>query len=152
MRRLLLAALALAGAGTGGWAVFARLQGDSELVFQSDKLSDLIVHQRSAHGQITITNQGRQGGVLHRFDGRIVSGPPGRVLVTRKGSRPPERGWWVSNVLKPGESTVAEVDVELDEPARTPVIIELDAHEIGRRLTVHRTLRLSIPDLTSASA
>jgi hypothetical protein len=145
VKRLALAVLALAGGAVGGWFAFARFQGDSELTFDGDKLANLVVHGRTAHGEITVVNTGQQGGVLHRFDGRIVSGPPGRVLVTRKGSRPPERGWWVSNVLKPGDSTVAEVDVELDDSPRTPVVIEIDAHEIGRRLVVHRTLQVSLP-------
>lgn len=128
-----------------GWRAFARLQGDAELVYESPTLARLVTHDRTAHGEITITNRGKQGGVLHKFEGRVVAGPPGRVLVTRKGSKPPERGWWVSNCLKPGESCVAEVDVELDEPPTGPVTIELDAHEVGRGLKAHRVLRLSVP-------
>jgi hypothetical protein len=128
-----------------GWRAFTRIQGDSELVYDTPSLSNLVTQDRSVHGEITITNRGKQGGVLHRFEGRVVSGPPGRVLVTRKGSKPPERGWWVSNCLKPGESCVAEVDVELDEAPSGPVTVELDAHEVGRSLKVHRVLRLSVP-------
>ena len=144
MKRLLTTA-GLGGMAVAGWRTLARLQGDAELVYESPTLANLVTHDRTAHGEITITNRGKQGGVLHKFDGRVVSGPSGRVLVTRKDSKPPERGWWVSNCLKPGESCVAEVDVELSEPPTGPVTIELDAHEVGRRLKVHRVLRLSVP-------
>jgi hypothetical protein len=96
------------------------------------------------HGELTVVNRGRVGGVVHKLDGRLISGPPGRVLVTRKDSRVPVRGWWRSNCLVPGESCVAEVDIELDEPATGPVTIELDIHEIGRRLKVHRVLRVDV--------
>ena len=140
--------LTTAGMGAtvlAGWRALTRLQGDSELVYESPTLSRLVTHDRSAHGEITVTNRGKQGCVLHKFEGRVVAGPPGRVLVTRKDSRPPERGWWVSNCLKPGEWCVAEVDVELSEGPTGPVTIELDAHEIGRGLKVHRVLRLSVP-------
>ncbi len=145
MKRLVLTTAGIGGVITAGWRAIERLQGDSELVYESPTLANLVTDDRSAHGEITISNRGKQGGVLHKFDGRVVQGPPGRVLVTRQGSRPPERGWWVSNCLKPGESCVAEVDVELEEPANGPVAIELDGDELGRGLKVHRVLRLSIP-------
>lgn len=144
MNRVLLGALGVAGAAAGGWTVFAGLQGNAEFAFEEQTLSGVVVRDRVVHGEITVTNRGRQGGVLHRFEGRILEGPPGRVLVTRKGSRPPHAGWWVSNCLKPGESCVAEVDIELREPGTGPVVIELDAHEIGRKLVVHRTLRIPL--------
>jgi len=99
----------------------------------------------SVHAEIELVNRGREGGVVRRLDGRFVEGPPGRVLVTRKDSLPPQRGWWVSNILRPGETCVAEIDVELAESGRGPVIIELDLHEIGRRLLVHRKTRLTLP-------
>ena len=51
----------------------------------------------------------------------------------------------MSNILKPGETCVAEIDVELAEPGPGPVIVELDAHEIGRRLIVHRRTRVTLP-------
>ena len=140
--------LTTAGMGSvlvAGWQAFARIQGNSEFVYDSPTLANLTTEDRAAHGEITITNRGKQGGVLHRFEARVVEGPPGRVLVTRKGSKPPERGWWVSNCLKPGEFCVAEVDVELSEAPTGPVTIELDAHEIGRSLKVHRTIRLPVP-------
>ena len=65
--------------------------------------------------------------------------------MTRKDSQPPQRGWWVSNILKPGESCIAEIDVELVGPGPGPVIVALDTHEIGRRLLVHRRTRLTLP-------
>ncbi|MCA1692701.1 MAG: hypothetical protein LC733_11085 [Actinobacteria bacterium] len=151
MKRVLLLLGALIGASAAGWAAFAKFQGDSHLTYEGDSLSGLTGDGRTFHGEITVMNRGQQGGVLHKFFGRVVDGPPGRVLVTRKGSKPPERGWWVSNVMKQGDLCVAEVDVELDEPATGPVVIELDAHEIGRRLVVHRTLRVTLP-ATAGSA
>ena len=145
MKRLIVTTGGLGGALVGAWRALVRIQGDSELVYEAPTLAHLVVQDRTAHGEVTIANHGKQGGVLHRVEGRVVQGPPGRVLVTRKGSRPPERGWWVSNILKPAESCVAEVDVELDETPTGPVTIELDAHEVGRSLKVHRTLRVSLP-------
>jgi hypothetical protein len=40
---------------------------------------------------------------------------------------------------------VAEIDVELAELGPGPVIVELDLHEIGRKLLVHRKTRLTLP-------
>lgn len=101
--------------------------------------------QGSVHAEVVIVNRGREGGVIRRLDGRLVEGPAGNILVTRKDSQPPQRGWWVSNILRPGETCVAEIDVELAEPGPGPVIVELDLHEIGRRLLVHRRTRLTLP-------
>jgi hypothetical protein len=144
MRKLLVALLGLAGAAAAGWTAFARWQGDGEIAYDADHLSDVRVGDQSVHGEIGLTNRGRQGAVLYRMEGRILQGPPGRVFCTRKDSRPPERGWWVSNVMKPGDSCIAEVDVELAEPVTGPLVIELDVSEIARRLIVHRTLRIPV--------
>ncbi len=154
MKRLLLALAAAAGAAWGGWLVFVRKQGDSLLVYEPEELSVVAgsADGRTIHGEITIVNRGKVGGVVHKAFGRIVDGPPGRVLVTRQGSRPPERGWWQSNCLTPGQSCVAEVDIELDARPEGPVTIELDVHEIGRRLVVHRLARLSVSAPQTAAA
>lgn len=158
MKRLLIAVAGLAGAAWAAWIALVRVQGDSRMVYEPDELSSLSASSdgRSVHGEITIVNRGKVGGVVHKAFGRIVDGPPGRVLMTRKGSRPPHRGWWQSNCLLPGESCVAEVDVELDgpPPADRPVTIELDVHEIGRRLMVHRTVQLpvAVPKRTGVEA
>lgn len=148
MKRLLLWLAGVTGAAWAAWAAFVRVQGDSLMVYQpSDSLRSVSgsADGRSIHGEVTIVNRGKVGGVVHKVFGRIVDGPKGRVLVTRQGSRPPERGWWQSNCLTPGESCVAEVDIELDTPPTAPVTVELDVHEIGRRLVVHRTTRLAVP-------
>lgn len=134
----------VAAAGVAAWEAFKRVQGDSLMTFQPPSLSRLTGDPRSVHGEITIVNRGRVGGVVHKVDGRLVDGRDGKVLVTRKDGRVPERGWWRSNCLGPGASCVAEVDVELAEPASGPVEIELDIHEIGRRLKVHRVQRLTV--------
>jgi hypothetical protein len=39
---------------------------------------------------------------------------------------------------------VAEVDVELEAVPTGPVTIEIDVHEIGRRLVAHRTAQLTL--------
>ncbi len=148
MKRLLLWMVGVAGAAWGAWLAFVRVQGDSLVAYEPpDALLSVSASAdgRSIHGEITLVNRGKVGGVVHKAFGRILDGPPGRVLVTRKGSRPPERGWWQSNTLVPGESCVAEVDIELDGPPAGPLTIELDVHEIGRRLVVHRIARLTVP-------
>ena len=147
LKKLLLGMVGTAGAAGAGWAALVRAQGDSHLVYEPEALSRVAWSGdgRRAHGEIAIVNRGKVGGVVHKVFGRVVGGPPGRVLVTRQGSRPPERGWWQSNCLLPGESCVAEVDVELDAPPTGPLTIELDTHEIGRRLVVHRTVQLALP-------
>ncbi|MGH9263290.1 MAG: hypothetical protein ACRD1D_01230, partial [Acidimicrobiales bacterium] len=99
----------------------------------------------AVHAEIEIVNRGREAGVIRRVDGRRVEGPAAPVLVTRRDSHPPQRGWWVSNILHPGESCVAEIDLEVAEVSPGPVIVELDVHEIGRRLLVHRKVRLTLP-------
>lgn len=144
MKRLLVGTAALGAAGWAGWLALVRAQGDSEIAFEPPELEGLTVDERGAHGTVTLVNRGKVGGVVRRVDSRLLtSDVPGRVLVTRQGSRPPARGWWESNCLNPGQSCVAEVDVEVP-PDRLPVVIELDAHEIGRRLVVHRKLRLTV--------
>lgn len=130
-------------AATAGWIALARIQGDSEMGFGTTTVIETA--EGSVHAEVVLVNRGREGGVIRRLDGRLVEGPSGRVLVTLKDSLPPERGWWVSNILRPGETCIAEVDVELDESGPGPVIIELDLHEIGRRLLVHRRTRLTLP-------
>jgi hypothetical protein len=143
----------VAGAAALGWAALVRVQGDSLIAVEGDTLSDVVAdvvadvgsEARSLRGDVTLVNRGKAGGVVHRVEGRVVGKPSARVLVTRRGSRPPERGWWQSNCLVPGESCVAEVEVELDEPATGPVVVELDVHEVGRRLKVHRIARLAVP-------
>lgn len=132
-----------AAAATAGWFVLARIQGDSEIGFGPATI--IGTAEGSVHAEVELINRGREAGVIRKVLGEMVDGPPGRVLVTRKDSQPPQRGWWVSNILKPGETCVAEVDVELIGPGEGPVIIALDAHEIGRRLLVHRRTRLTLP-------
>ena len=137
-------ATGLAGvAATAGWIALARVQGNSEMGYGPSTVIE--TSEGSVHAEVVIVNRGREGGVIRKLDGRLVEGPSGRVLVTRKDSQPPQRGWWVSNILKPGESCVAEIDVELAESGPGPVIIELDMHEIGRKLLVHRKTRLTLP-------
>ncbi len=142
--RGLLGAAGLAGAAaTAGWFVLARVQGDSEIGFGPSTIMGTDVG--GVHAEVELVNRGREAGVIRKLEGTIVEGPRGRVMVTRKDSRPPERGWWVSNILKPGERCVAEIDVDLLEPGAGPVIVALDVHEIGRRLLVHRRTRLTLP-------
>ncbi len=144
MIRGLLGAAGMAGAAaTAGWFVLARVQGDSEIGFGPSTV--MGTDEGSVHAEVELINRGREAGVIRKVEGTLVEGPPGRVLVTRKDSQPPQRGWWVSNILKPGESCIAEIDVELVGPGTGPVIVSIDAHEIGRRLLVHRRTRLTLP-------
>ena len=144
MTRRLVPVAALAGAVIAGWAAFVWMQGDSEVAYDGDRLSNVNTRQGGIRGEVSLVNRGRQLAVVRRVEGRIVEGPEGRVLATLKGSRPPERGYWVSNLLPPGESCVAEIDVELSRPPTGPVVLELDVHEIGRSLVVHRKARLAV--------
>ncbi len=130
-------------AATAGWMALARIQGNSEMGFGTTTVIETT--EGSVHAEVVLVNRGREGGVIRRLDGRLVEGPTGRVLVTRKDSQPPQRGWWVSNILRPGETCIAEVDVELAESGPGPLIIELDLHEIGRRLLIHRKTLLTLP-------
>ena len=144
MIRGLLGAAGMAGAAaTAGWFVLARVQGDSEIGFGPSTI--MGTDEGSVHAEVELINRGREAGVIRKVEGTLAEGPPGRVLVTRKDSQPPQRGWWVSNILKPGESCIAEIDVELVGPGTGPVIVSIDAHEIGRRLLVHRRTRLTLP-------
>lgn len=142
--RTVLRATGLAGAAaTAGWFALARIQGDSEMGYGPCTVIEST--EATVHAEVEILNRGREAGVIRRVEGALVEGPPGRVLVTRKDSHPPHRGWWVSNILRPGETCRAEIDVEVAELAPGPVIVELDLHEIGRRLLVHRKTRLTLP-------
>jgi hypothetical protein len=147
LKRLVLFAAALAGGGAAAWRLLIAVQGDAELTWEDPSFT---TDGDTVRGHVTLANRGREGGVAHRVEGRVVKGGPGRVVVTRKGSRPHRRGWWVSYVLKPGESCVAEVEVELDTAPAGPVVVELDAHELGRRLIRHRTVRLTVAGPASA--
>lgn len=143
MRGVLAGAGMLSAAATAGWFVLARVQGDSEIGYGPSTV--IGTDEGSVHAEVELVNRGREAGVIRKVEGLLVDGPPGRVLVTRKDSQPPQRGWWVSNILQPGERCVAEIDVELVGPGPGPVIVQLDAHEIGRRLVVHRRARLTLP-------
>ncbi len=147
MSRRLLVGAGAAGTVVAAWNVFVRVQGDSHVVFTADELSDVAASNGVVRGRIELVNRGRQLSTLRRVDGRIVEGPPGRVLVTLAGSKPHQRGWWVSNLLAPGESCLAEVELELHEAPSGPgpVVIELDAEDIGRGVAAHRTARVRVP-------
>ncbi len=140
-----MAAAGAVGATVAAWQVFVRLQGDSNVAFATAELRDVTAAYGVLQGRIELVNRGRQLSTLRRVDGRIVEGPPGRVLVTRAGSKPHQRGWWVSNLLSPGESCVAEVEIELPEGPAAAVVIELDAEDIGRGLAAHRRARIRVP-------
>ncbi len=143
IRGLLGAAGLASAAATAGWFVLARVQGDSEIGYGRSTV--IGTAEGSVHAEVELINRGREAGVIRKLEGTMIEGPPGRVLVTRKDSQPPQRGWWVSNILKPGETCIAEIDVELAAPGPGPVIVALDLHEIGRRLLVHRRTRLTLP-------
>jgi hypothetical protein len=148
--RALLRGTGLAGAAaTAGWFALARIQGDSEMGFGPCTVIETT--EGAVHAEVEVVNRGREAGVIRRLDGRLVEGPTARVLVTRQDSHPPQRGWWVSNILRPGERCVAEIDVEVAEASPGPVIVELDLHELGRRLLVHRKTRLTLPTGPPAS-
>jgi hypothetical protein len=144
VRRLALLGM-LAGAVVAAWKVFVRRQGDSELVWLDTELKDVSQSGPTVTGTAGIENRGRQDAVLRKVEGRISAGGRGRVLVTRRGSRPHERGWWESNILEPGQGSVAEVDIQLEGDATGPLVIELDAHEVGRGLIAHRMARFRVP-------
>ena len=150
LARTVLGATGLAGAAaTAGWFALARIQGDSEMGY--GPCTVIESSDARVHAEVEIVNRGREAGVIRRVDATLVEGPAARVLVTRRDSHPPHRGWWVSNILRPGESCRAEIDVEVAESAPGPVIVELDIHEIGRRLLVHRKTRLTLPTGVPAS-
>ena len=143
VRTVLGAAGVFSAAATAGWFVLAKVQGDSEMGFGPSTV--IGTAEGTVHAEVELINRGREAGVIRKVEGILIEGPPARVLVTRKGSKPPQRGWWESNILKPGETCIAEIDVELAAPGPGPVIVALDVHEIGRRLLVHRRTRLTLP-------
>jgi len=151
MSRRLLVGAGAAGTVVAAWNVFVRVQGDSHVVFTAEELSDVAASHGVVAGRIELVNRGRQLSTLRRVEGRIVEGPPGRVLVTLAGSKPHQRGWWVSNLLAPGESCLAEVELELSAVPSGPFVIELDAEDIGRGVAAHRTarIRVRVPALTT---
>ncbi|HZD65253.1 MAG TPA: hypothetical protein VE152_04065 [Acidimicrobiales bacterium] len=141
---------AATGAAVGAWALFVRHQGDSEMAYATEELSGVTWEDGVLRGTIRLENRGRQTAVVRRIEGQVVSGGTGEVAVTRQGSRPHVRGWWSSNLVEPGESCVAEVDITLDptagEPSRPrPVVIELDLQEIGRTPAVQRRALIKVP-------
>lgn len=145
MSRRVLVGAGAAAAAVAAWNVFVRVQGDSHVAFTAAELSEVFSSHGAVHGRIGLVNRGRQLSTLRRVEGHLLEGPPGRVLVTRLGSKPHQRGWWVSNLLAPGQSCVAEVDIELEEAPTGPVVIELDAEDIGRGVAAHRTTRIRVP-------
>ena len=151
IRRLLIAVAALGGAGAwAGWKLLVKRTGDPLFVWTDIELSNVTRTGSTLSGTIGIANRGSALGVVRRVDGRVVSGGAGRVLATLQGSDAPERGWWYSNFLQPGESCVAEVDVELDGETDAPVEIELTIQELGRRLFQYRTIRLTVDPAPAA--
>jgi hypothetical protein len=146
IRRLLTLAGAVFGLCAAGWLILIRRQGDSKMAWSATELSDVERWDGTITGTLGIENRGRSLGVVRRVEGRIVEGARGSVLATLRGSRPPQRGWWVSNILKPGESCVAEIDVVLeDTEPQWPLTIELVAQEMGRRVFQYRAARVNVP-------
>ena len=144
IRRLVLIVAVLVGAAAAGWTFLVRRTGDPRMAWDAVELSDVRREDGSLCGTIGITNRGTALGVVRRVEGRVVSGGGGRVLATRQGSRPPEPGWWVSNLLDPGESCVAEVTVELASEPTGTVEVELTIQELGPRLFQYRTARVRV--------
>lgn len=144
MKRMLAAAAAVLGLASAGWLVLTRVQGDSDVVVDGEELASVTVAGTGVSGHVRLTNRGRQIAVVRRVEGRLLTGS-GAVHVTRLGSRPPERGWWVSNLLAPGESCVAEVDIELTRQPDDEVTVELMCQEIGRRPLITRVSRIRVP-------
>jgi len=136
---------AAAGGAAVGVKAFTWWRGDSRMVWLSEVLGEVDRLDGTVSGVVGIRNQGRALGVVRRVEGRIVSGASGAVLATLQGSRPPERGWWVSNILQPGMSCVAEIDLVLEAEPTGPITIELTLQEMGRRVFQYRTARVHVP-------
>ena len=128
-----------------GVKTFTWWRGDCRMAWQSDQLSEVDRLNGTLTGVIGIQNQGRALGVVRRVDGHVVSGATGAVLATLQGSRPPERGWWVSNILRPGMSCVAEIDILLEAEPTGPIVLELTVQEMGRRVFQYRTAEVTVP-------
>jgi len=139
------AAAAVAGTAAVGFKAFTWFRGDCHMAWQSDSLSEIDRHDGTLMGVIGIQNRGRSLGVVRRVEGHIVSGGTGAVLATLQGSRPPERGWWVSNILQPSQSCLAEIDLLLEAEPTGPVVVELTLQEMGRRVFQYRTVRVTVP-------
>ncbi len=145
MTRVPLALAAAAGGAVLGFRTFTWWRGDSRMVWLAEVLDQVDRLDGTITGLIGIQNQGRSLGVVRRVEGHVVSGATGAVLATLQGSRPPERGWWVSNILQPGQSCVAEIDILLEVEPTEPVVIELTLQEMGRRVFQYRTTRVHVP-------
>ena len=128
-----------------GARAFTRWRGDSHMAWTGHELGDVAWVGDTVTGTVGIENRGTSLGVVRRVYGRILDGGTGTVLATLQGSRPPDRGWWVSNILRPGESCVAEIDLVLREEPVGPVVVELTLQEMGRRLFQYRTTRITAP-------
>jgi hypothetical protein len=139
------AAAAAVASAVVGVKTFTWWRGDCHMAWQSDELSEVERLDGALTGVIGIQNRGRSLGVVRRVEGRVVSGATGAVLATLQGSRPPERGWWVSNILRPGMSCVAEIDILLEAEPTGPVVVELTVQEMGRRVFQYRTARVTVP-------
>ena len=144
LRRLLSVAAPGGGAVLGARA-FTRWRGDSHMSWLSGGLSDVERVGDTVTGFIAIENRGTALGVVRRVEGRILEGGRGVVLATLKGSRPPTRGWWVSNILRPGESCEAEIAVVLEDEPAARLVVELTLQEMGRRVFQYRTTRVVVP-------
>lgn len=151
-RPLLLITTALAAAWVW-WTALVRRTGDSFMVWGSERLADIEKRDGTIAGTVPIENRGNALGVVRRVEGRVLSGGHGRVVATRAGSRPPERGWWVSNILLPGESCRAEIEVVLEGEESGPLVLELTVQEMGRRVFQYRTVRVRVqaPDVSRGS-
>jgi hypothetical protein len=144
IRRIAIAVAATLGGVLGAWALFVRVQGDSEVAFGAAQLADMWADDPTLHGTIELHNRGRQPAVVRRVSGRIVEGSPATVTVTRAGTTSNEFRCWVANLLPPGERCSALVDIELVQPADGPIVVELDVEEIGRSLAVHRETQFTV--------
>ncbi|MCL5292756.1 MAG: hypothetical protein M1548_09630 [Actinobacteria bacterium] len=153
---IIIGALALAG---GYAAYYIKRQGDSDIVLvtQSIEAPELIKPEEMAtfSRSLTFENRGTQDGVL--LDVR-VSAPraPGVLIepsIVRKGTRPSQLGYWVSNILEPGESCEGELTVEMSTASSEALgrlndlslTVSFDA--VGRSLLVTKspTVKIVVP-------
>jgi hypothetical protein len=123
-----------------GWKLFTRMQGDSDIVVDDASFASEPDVAHVVRGSIAFSNRGRQTGVLRRVAVTVLGEPDATVTVERRGSRPHQPGWWVANLVHPGETTVADIEICFPQDPG-PTVLEVDIEEIGRGLLRHRSSR-----------
>ncbi|MHB0975580.1 MAG: hypothetical protein ACYC1U_00110 [Candidatus Aquicultorales bacterium] len=141
-------------------AAYIKRQGDSNIVLLTDgvELPGSVSDKGAtvAHS-IFFKNAGKQDGVLLDVRVSAIHTPEVHVepQLIREGTNPSELGYWVANILEPGETCEGILTMDVGLAGRPPsdLAITLTYDEVGRSPMITKTadVKIRIPAAQKAN-